>query len=327
MRFLVTGATGFIGSHMAELLLAHGSEVVCPVRCRSALRHLAGVDVELLAVNEIERQIPHGPPIDCVIHIAGATRAVDYGSYRAANVDYTRRLLELFTAPRLKAGLKRFVLVSSQAAAGPSPDDGTPIKESDAPHPISLYGRSKLEAEELTARFKGEIPITVIRPSTVFGPRDADVLGVFRCARYRLAPFLAGPDRLVSIIYVQDLVEGILKAALSPLSLGKTYFVANPKPVVWRAFVMEAARILGYRAIALPIPVPAIKVLAVAGDLICRLTGSPPLVRSEKLEEMKQIAWVCSTEQAREDLDWVPRTPLNEALKKTAAWYRAHGWI
>ncbi len=169
--------------------------------------------------------------------------------------------------------------------------------------------------------------MTVIRPPTVIGPRDSDVLGVFKISRYRLAPCLAGPDRLVSIIYVEDLVEGIHAACVSPNACSGVYFAANPEPVVWRSFVLDVARICGYSAIPVPIPLSLMRIAATAGDLISKLTGSAPLMRSEKLEEMKQIAWVCSSEKAYTALNWIPKTSLENAIKKTALWYRENGWI
>lgn len=312
---------------MVELLLASGHEVVCPVRNPAARGHLQGITAEAIPLESIEDVAERDPGFDYVIHLAAATRAPNYGAYWRANVDWTRRLLRAFCSPNLQASLKRFLLVSSQAASGPSLADGTPVRETDPPRPVSLYGRSKLEAEEVAMSFRERIPVTIVRPPTVFGPRDKDVLGVFRSARFRVAPCLAGLDRLVSMIYVEDLAEGILRAALSPAAKGQIYFLANVAPVIWREFALEVARILGYRAVSLPIPLAVAKAMALTGDLISKVSNAKPVFRSEKFEEMKQIAWVCSTEKALAELDWQPCTPLDKAVQKTAAWYRKRGWL
>ncbi len=312
---------------MAELLVEKGWEVVCPVRNMSDLRNLKGIPARVIPLADVGSEIGNKEGFDYVIHLAGATRARDYQGYRKANVESTRRLLELFSNPAINSHIKRFVLVGSQAACGPSPNDGTPVTESDPLCPVSLYGRSKREAEEVALSFADRVPVTIIRPPTVFGPRDTDVLEVFKCTRYRLAPCLAGPDRMISVIYVEDLVEGILVAALASKSRGEVYFLANPKPVIWREFTLQVARIAGCRSITLRVPLFAMRVAALAGDLLGKVRKTPPLFRSEKLEEIRQIAWVCSPEKASRDLLWRPGTPLSVAIEKTLGWYRAHGWI
>ena len=327
MRCLVTGGTGFIGSHVVELLLAKGWDVVCPVRSPSSCRYLRGTTARIISLDSLKSSLREMHELDCVIHVAGATRALNYQGYYQANVELTRNLLALLKRSPGGKSLRRFILVSSQAAAGPSIDDLTFRVESDPPSPVSLYGRSKLEAEQLVASYAQDLPVTVVRPPAVFGPRDVDVLGVFKCARYRLAPCIAGPDRLVSIIYVEDLAEGIVSAALSPEAEGQTYFMANREPVIWRQFALLVARVMGYRAAALPVPLSVMRLAACAGDLMGRIRGVPPLMRSEKLQDITQLAWVCSSEKAYNELNWQPAVPLDEAIRRTADWYREQGWV
>jgi len=327
MKALVTGATGFIGSHMVERLLAEGWDVICPVRNMGTPGHVEGLPVCCVPVSELEAQLRKHGPVDYVFHIAGATRATNYQGYREANVEMTRLLLELCAAHPWNDALKRFVLVSSQAAAGPSDEQGTPVTEADPPSPLSLYGRSKLEAEEVTLSFRDRLPVTIVRPPTVFGPRDRDVLGVFKAARMRVAPYLAGPPRRVSIIYVEDLAHGILAAGLSARSEGRTYFLANADPVIWREFVLDVARVMGCKAVAVPVPLSVMKFATIVGDVAGRLTGSARLLRPEKLAEMRQLAWICSADRAFRELNWKACTPLDQAIAKTSNWYKRRGWV
>lgn len=326
MSVLVTGGSGFVGSHVVEVLLSKEHDVVCPVRNPLSSRHLEKMPVRIASLDRLEALLDEVRP-EYVFHIAGATRALDYEGYRRANVELTGRLLDLLSRSEAMSTLKRFVLVSSQAASGPSIHGSSFRTEEDPPSPVSLYGRSKLEAEKLVLQRSGEIPVTIVRPPTVFGPRDVDVLGVFKCARFRVAPCIAGPDRFVSIIYVKDLADGILAAAFSPNAVGETYFLANPKPVIWRQFAVRVAKLMGYRATALPVPVSIMRMAAWCGDLKGRISDTPPLLRSEKLLDITQVAWVCSSEKAYRQLGWRPKVPLDEAIRKTAAWYRTHGWI
>ena len=327
MRVLLTGGTGFIGSHTAELLLSLGWEVVCPVRNVDKLRNLKNANVTAIPLDSLDKTIREGAGFDYAIHMAGATRAPSYEAFLKANVGFTKQILEALSKAPAKETLKRFVLVSSQAAAGPAPDHKTPVPESDPPRPVSLYGRSKLEAERAVMEYADSIPVTIVRPSTVFGPRDRDVLSVFQAARFRLAPCLAGPDRRVSILYVRDLVQGVLAAAMSANSIGKTYFLANPDPVVWKEFSLRVAAVMGYKAVSFPMPLTILKIVGLGGDLIGNITGSTPLYNSEKLKDAKQIAWVCSVEKAAQDLGWRAGTDMDEAIKETFKWYKSNKWI
>jgi 2-alkyl-3-oxoalkanoate reductase len=327
VKALVTGGTGFVGSHVVDLLLKQGWEVVCPVRDPKNLRNLNGAPVRVIPIDEVKNQARTEPPFAYVIHVAGATRAPDYQAYHEANVNGTRQLLEIFTDLPPASRPKRFVLVGSQAAAGPCPDRDTSVIESHKPNPVSLYGRSKLEAEHVVLSFSKQLPVTVVRPSTVFGPRDLDVLGVFKCARYRFSPYLAGPDRMFSIIYVEDLARGILAATLADVPSGQTYFLANSTPISWREFTLEVARLTGCRTIAVPVPLLVMRLASLAGEAVGKLTRKTKLLRSEKFEEMRQVGWVCSTEKACRELNWEPEVPLSEAIVRTAQWYRKHGWI
>jgi nucleoside-diphosphate-sugar epimerase len=327
MRFVVTGATGFIGSLMAELLLSEGHDVLCPVRDITRLRNLAGVPVEICATDRLEGALAMGDPIDYVIHLAGAVRAATYEAYQSANVGFTRRLLDMFSSPSISGTLKRFVLVSSQAAAGPCRDCVTPVTESAPMRPVSLYGKSKAEAEALTSQYFDKLPITIVRPPVVFGPRDTDVLSLFKSARNRIVPYVAGEPRKLSIVYVHDLNNGILAAAFSEVSAGKTYFIANPEPVVWKEFGQLIARELGIKAVALPVPVSVMRSFAWTAETAGALFGFKPPLTCEKCDEANEIAWVCSTQQAKNDLGWEAEIPLEQAVRETYAWYRSHGWI
>lgn len=328
MRCLITGGTGFVGSHVVEHAIRKGWEVLCLVRDINSVRFLKDMPVKCCSMDRLESELIESPNIDFVIHVAGATRALTYADYYKANVEYTKWLIGLLISSGATRNLARFVLVSSQAAAGPSGYNGEPVTEQDTPAPVSNYGRSKLEGETTTLSFMQRIPVTIVRPPTVFGPRDTDVFGVFRSARFRITPVVAGPDRLVSVIYVEDLAHGIVEAAICDhVPSGEIFFLANEQPVIWREFARQIGKSLGYDPAVVPVPLSAMRLIGKAGDLIGYFTRKPALIRSEKIMEMEKLAWVCSASKARELLSWTTSTPLNIAIDKTRDWYVREGWI
>lgn len=326
-RALVTGATGFIGRALAESLLREGWEITCPVRDLTRLRNAQGLNGRFIPLGSVYDELEKGPGYDYIFHLAGATREKDRHGYFKANVELTQRLLESVLKGASAKRLKRFLFVSSQAAAGPAINSGAPKKESDNCAPVSLYGDSKLQAEKVVNQYSNEIPVTIIRPPTVFGPRDTDVLTVFKMAKFRIQTIPTGPDRPVSVIYVKDLVNGLLIAATSQTAIGKTYFLSNPEPVIWREFCLDISRSCGKKAVIVRVPILLMKLIAKFGDLQMAVTGNPPLIRTEKLKEMLQPAWVCSSEPAIAELNWGPEYSVEKALEETSRWYRDNGWI
>jgi len=327
MKFLITGGTGFVGSHIVEAVIRNGFPVVCPVRDPLATGHLKSVPVHFIPWTDLEQDLQAFGPFDYVIHAAAATRAIDDSDFHSANVILTQRLLSNFVGTSLGEKLRRFLFISSQAVVGPSNNRDQPLHEDALHEPISPYGKTKLEAEHLVRAAGDSIPITVVRPSTVFGPRDTDVLGVFKSVRWGIVPYISGPERYVSIVYVEDLAKGILQALFSSKSVANTYFMANPEPVAWREFACLIARLTGRRAVAVPLPVSLVFFVGWLGDLLSKLAGSPLLLRSDKALEMTQEAWVCSPDKAFSDFGWRAETPIEDAVIKTAAWYRSHGWL
>jgi nucleoside-diphosphate-sugar epimerase len=326
-RALVTGATGFIGSHLTEFLMGLGWEVVCLGRDPFKPRHIKDLTVRIISLNQIRTELEKAPGFDYIFHLAGATREKNYEGYARANLNLTEDLLKSIVDSGNNQDLKRFLFVSSQAAAGPAKNPKYPVKEEDPASPVSLYGKSKLEAENLVKGFSGSVPITIIRPPTVFGPRDTDLLTVFRMCKYRTQTVPRGLEQHISVIYVKDLVNGIFQAATTEVSIGETYFIANERPVVWRQFCLDISEVCGKRSVILPVPILIMNMIGGLGDLSMRFTGKPPLIRSEKLREMLQPAWVCSSEKAAAQLKWAPEYSLREALIETMAWYRSQGWI
>lgn len=316
---LVTGATGFIGSHLAERLLALGARVRCLVRRTSRRDRLPqGVEPAFgeLATGEGLTEAVRG--IVVAFHLAGVTKALREETYRTGNVLATANLLRA-----LGDDCRRLVHVSSLAAAGP----GAQVDEEAEPRPVSVYGRTKLAAEEAVRASPLAPRAVIVRPPVVFGPRDTDVLELLRAARRGWMPAVGDRGARFSLIYVEDLVEGLLAAAASERAAGRLYFLAAPEPVTWARFAQAAGEALGLKVRLLRVPSGWAGVAARGWELVSHLRGRPGIFSRDKLREALAGDWVCDVTRAQRELGFTAATSLEEGLRRSVAWYRQAGWL
>jgi nucleoside-diphosphate-sugar epimerase len=257
--------------------------------------------------------------VDTVIHLAGVTKALSPAGYHAGNVRATETL-----ARALQGRSIRLVHVSSLAAIGPSLD-GRPVAEDDPPHPVSTYGKSKLEGEQMArALAPGAV---IVRPPVVYGPRDTGVLQILKSVARGLVLEIAGGERWFSAIYVQDLVDGLLAAAGAPQAAGRAYFLAHRQPVSWRELGTAAAHVMGCRARTLRVPVTAAKAAGFFAESWSHVTRNPAIISREKVAEACWRSWTCDPARAAAELGFEAPTPLATGLAKTLAWYKEAGWL
>ena len=324
---LVTGATGFIGSHLVERLLSEGASVRCllrPVSSRGVTaRHLPpqganGILGDLITGAGLDTALDG---VDLVFHLAGVTKALHSSDYYLGNVQATENLLHA-----MSRSPARLIHVSSLAAMGPSPD-GTPLREDAAPHPLTHYGKSKLEGEQAVRSSSISGRSTVIRPPVVYGPRDVDVYHVFKAAASGALLRIGRPESYFSFIYVADLVDGIILAAERRQAAGKAYFLANPGPVSWTEFGSTAALTMVKKLRTLTLPVWTAYVVGCFADLLSRMTGRPGLLSRDKILDARQRYWICDTTRAAAELDFHTQTSLREGVAATLEWYREAQWL
>ena len=317
---LVTGGTGFIGSHLVETLCASGEAVRCLVRPRRrSHRFPQSVEVaegDLAAGVGIAEALGG---VDTVLHLAGVTKALSASDYYEGNVRATEMLARAVSGRAIG-----FVHVSSLAAIGPS-RGGLPVGEDDDPAPLTHYGKSKLEAER---RVRTLLPEAVIvRPPVVYGPRDTDVFQLLKSISRGLVLEIAGGERWFSSIYVADLAQGLLAAARTPAARGRAYFLTHAKAASWSEFGEAAAAVMNRRPRVVRIPTAVAQGVGLCAEVWARVTRTPGIISRDKVREARCESWVCDHRRAAAELGYQAPTPLAEGLAKTLAWYKEAGWL
>jgi nucleoside-diphosphate-sugar epimerase len=324
MRCVVTGGSGFIGSHLVEALIGRGADVICLVRGTSDLRWIQNstADIRVADLSDCHDVVRHFAGVDSVFHCAGAIAAQSAADFRRTNADLTRSLVEACaSAPRPPHA----VYVGSLAAAGPS-SPNRPLAEDDEPRPISAYGRSKLAGERIVRGYAGHVPVTIVRPPVVYGPRDRGLLGAFRIVAWRLRPEI-GRERRLSLISVHDLVAGLIRIIETRAAIGRTYYLTHPVPLSMCELARRIEAALGVRALPIPVPDPLLTAAGSLAQIPMLLTGRAAPFNAAKAREIKSPGWVCDGSRARIELGFEPAGTHEQALRETAEWYRKHGWI
>lgn len=323
MKILVTGATGFVGSHLVDELLAGGrNQVVALVRDGTSRQARAIRDDMAVVRGDLFTSEPFPADIEQVFHLAAVTKIVSPSEFTRVNSEGTRSLLAKL---RPLKSLRKVVLLSSLAAAGPNRRSAS-LREEMPAEPISLYGKSKLAQEELFSALC-PAPYVIIRAPIVFGPGDMDMLDAFRIVARGILPVLGRKERRYSVVYVKDLVRGMVAAADSPCE-NEVFYIANPEAIEWRTFMEQVARLLGRKKMR-KIVIPEIlgRALAEFSELRIRASGKRAIFNRDKFNEMKFPAWVCSADKIDARLHFQPRIPLPEALQETIDWYRGRGLL
>lgn len=322
----MTGGTGFIGSHTIDLLLQRGIQVRCLVRhSRSNLGWAEGLPIEILrgSYYDVDSLREAVGTSDYVIHIAGITRARKPREYNDGNVLATRNLLEAAAAD---SNLKKFCFISSLTVTGPSLD-GTPLDENSPCHPITTYAVTKLEAETICHLHSDRIPIVILRPPAVYGPRDYAGFGLFETASKGFIPGFGSKEKNVSLIYGPDLARGIVEATVSEKTTGETYFVADPQVYSFSEIMTKVAGMLGKRARSLVLPTWFLYGLAGIAEAISIFRSGPPVMNIEKVRDLVQKNWVCSSRKIEEHIGFRTQVSIDDGLKCTLEWYKEHGWL
>ncbi len=326
MKALVTGSTGFVGSHVVETLLRKNYEVKCLIRPETKLEYINSLPVKLVtgSYSDAGSLKSAVEDVDYVFHVGGITRSKSKEGYFAANAKSTASLLNAVIASGRT--LQRFELISSQTAAGPGVGTA-PVDENTPCHPITTYGRSKLAAEKECLAVRDKIPITIVRPSAVYGPRDKDIFEFFNSANNHIIALSGFGRKLLSLVHVADVADGIVLAAESPASIGEIYFIADDRPYDWNELAEITKRAVDKWAIEMHVPHSVIYSMAAIGEILARVQGKAALINIEKARDMVQKNWGCSVEKAKKDFGYQSKFGAETGIENTIQWYRENGWF
>ncbi len=328
MKVLVTGASGFLGSHVATQLKARGDSVRCLVRKSSNTSFLDKLGVELAfgAIDQHDTLPAAVTGVDAIIHCAGLVKARDAEEFDSVNHKGTEALA--LAAVEHNPGLQRFVHVSSAAVMGPG-EPGRKRARDAEPNPVTEYGRSKLRGENAVVALKDKLPVTVIRPPGIYGPRDAEMFAFFQMVSYGLAIKMAGGFDAMVIVFGEDCADACIRAIdNTSVPSGRVFFVHDGEARSFDAMADAIARALDVELWGRPIvPIPVLRVAARVSEAFGKATNKAMMFTQDKVNELAIKDFDFDLSATRDELGWAPKTTFEAGTKATAKWYRENGWL
>jgi nucleoside-diphosphate-sugar epimerase len=325
-KALVTGGTGFIGSHLVEALLGHGNAVRCLVREDRPRGWIQKFDVEWVSGDciDVSTLLSAVEGVDRVYHLAGISRATETDAFYRTNAVGTENVVR--ACMERNPDLERFVYISSQAAAGPCMGEGL-VVETDPCWPISHYGKSKCQGEEAVLKVRDRLKVVVLRPCSVYGPRDRGFLPLFRSVRMGIQFGLWGIEQRISLCYVDDLVSAALMAGERDIPSGEVFFISDGNVHTSRDLCRTIAETLNVRTISIRLPIGVFRWAVGVSDWISNRSGRLSVFCKERCDEMIQPNWGCDPSKAMSQMGFSPSFDLGRGVAATVAWYQAAGWL
>ena len=332
-NILITGASGFIGSFLVEEGLNQGFQVYAGIRKSSSREYLRDPRIRFIefdfenrgrlvdALNECKR---NNVRFEYIVHNAGLTKAKKKEDFYNVNCRNTIHFIEALKETGMVP--EKFVFVSSLAAFGPgNPDTGEPVRLSDKPMPIELYGKSKLDAENYITSLK-DFPWLIVRPTGVYGPKEKDYYVFFQTINRGMEPYIGFRKQILTFIYVRDLVR-VIYLALASSYVHKAWFVSDGKEYPSELFAEITKRALGKKTIRFTVPLFIVKAIATIGENVAGLWGSIPTLNTDKYNVLSSTNWRCEVEPLEKDLSFKAEYDLEKGVAETLAWYKKEGWI
>lgn len=322
MKVFITGATGFVGGHVVDELLRSDARIVALARTptRAIALQDKGVATVIGSLSDSAVLTEALAGVDAVYHVAGLTAARNEAHFRSVNRDGTAQLVRA----AVDSGVRRFVLISSLAAAGPS-KSGTRRMTALPTEPVTAYGRSKAAAEAVL--LDSPLDWTILRPPAVYGPGDQELLRVFKASKLGVAPVFGDGSQELSMVFGPDLARAILAAGGTERTIGGVYYPAHPEIVTTRELVAAIGKAMGRQVKIFGLPRVVAAMILAATETTAKLTGRPTLLSVDKINEFFQPAWTCDPSRLMSDTGWRPETSFQLGISITRDWYRRRGWL
>lgn len=321
---LVTGANGFIGSHLVDRLLDSDCTVHGLVRESSDLRWLDASRVHLHKADLARPDfvVPAVEELDYVFHCAGLTKAKSRSGYFKVNATACSNL---YGQCQKRGGrIKGIIHLSSLAATGPSPQ-GKLVDESTPCKPVTFYGQSKLAGEEIALQYS--LPVTVIRPPVVYGPREENFFTFIKLIHKGWGLQIGAAGKELSLIYVADLVQAMLAACHPSKQQGRSYFVTDGPVHAWERVAKECARIMNVRVKTLKVPEAALIPVALFFEIFASFSSQPALFDRQRMIDIRQSSWSASPKKFFQEFEFQPQYELSQGLLETINWYQQEKWL
>jgi nucleoside-diphosphate-sugar epimerase len=326
LKALVTGSSGFIGSHLTETLIKKGYKVFCLIRKDSSLKWTQGLDVTHVTADFTNKNSLRDPVagMDYVFHLAAVLNADDWTDYYRANVLGTKNLIE--ACAEKNPGIKKFVFVSSIAASGPV-FDHTFRDETCACSPLSLYGKSKLLAEEVVIGFKNKIPVTIARPPNVIGIRQKEVYLLLKLLKKHLFPMLGNKDQQTTICFVKDLSQALILMAEKKEACSQTYYITDHKAHSWSDILKTTAQKMGVYPYVIKIPYPVLISSAHLSQIIAKIANTDPIITTRYVCASRKHYHLYSSRKIQKELNFKHRTEFSKGIEEIIDWYRKNNLL
>lgn len=326
-KVLITGASGFVGYHLIASAIENGLEVYAAVRPESDIAHLKNLPVNYVqlnfgAVDELKAEL-EAKQYAYIIHAAGTTKAKSLQAYNRVNADYSRNLALAASLANYK--LEKFVFVSSLAAVGPITDFNASIYDDSEAKPVTFYGMSKKLAEEYLCQIEN-LPLVIVRPTAVYGPREKDIFILFKTINSGFEPYIGRFNQQLSFIYVKDLANLIVQILKSDV-VRQTYNVSDGHCYDRYALANEIKKALQKKTFKVHLPLGLVNALAGFMDTIYANSAKTPTLNKEKMKELTAPNWICSIDNLKKDLQFAPEYNLEKGLDETVKWYKENNWL